>query len=69
MDIIWPNIITLLTGKVITTRYNAQNLYTYIQHFGGVCDRKQKKMCLYVYVIQKVVYTIKNNKAVYSKKE
>ena len=43
MDIIWPNIITLLTGKVITTRYNAQNLYTYIQHFGGVCDRKQKK--------------------------
>ena len=39
------------------------------QHFGGVCDRKQKKMCLYVYVIQKVVYTIKNNKAVYSKKE
>ena len=39
------------------------------QHFRGVCDRKQKKMCLYVYVIQKMVYTIKNNKAVYSKKE
>lgn len=68
MDIIWPNIITLLLEK-LSLQSIIHKICTHLyQHFGGVCDRKQKKNAFVCLCNTKVVYTIKNNKAVYSKK-